>query len=269
MTAIGILGTEAYAASFVAEIAFQSTYSFAGVACQNVPLPLQSDKMEKVDPEILISESDILIADGADLRFQQYMLLALRQEKTLFLLNPLSVSLSFFDELSKTATEAGAKLVPALPFQLMGDLPINELRKGKFVFLDYQQQIPELLSLNSIRNSLFLLYFFAGMPIRSVYHYIPSEELHRNTFIHFSLKFENGSGAALSLSAMPENSLAKGNMCMHNGEIVFDTLVGLAPYAPPNLNMLNEFKQGNANEQLNCAVAWYLNWFEKKIYQLL
>lgn len=269
MPAVGILGAEAYAASFVTEIAFQSHYSFVGIASQNVPLPLQSKKIERVDPEELILKSDILIADGSDLRFQQYMLLALRYEKTLFVLNPLSLSISFFDELSKTAVEAGAKLIPPLPFWLEEGNLISELRQANLLFLDYQQQIPEQLSINSIRNSLFLLYYLSGRPILSVYHYIPIVQEYKSSFIHFSLKFENGSGAALSLSAMPNSSAAKGNLSIHNGEIVFDTDVSLAPYSQTNLKMLNELMQGNTNEQLNCAVAWYLNWFEKKILSLL
>jgi hypothetical protein len=107
MPLVGILGSEAYVASFVTEIAFQAYYRFAGWASQDTPLSFQSPSVNMVDTDTLIAMSDILIADGADLRFQPYMLLALRQEKTLILLNPLSVSLTFFDELSKTANEAG------------------------------------------------------------------------------------------------------------------------------------------------------------------
>lgn len=268
MPLVGILGSEAYVASFVTEIAFQAHYRFAGWASQDTPLSFQSPSVNMVDTDTLIAMSDILIADGADLRFQPYMLLALRQEKTLILLNPLSVSLTFFDELSKTANEAGAKLVPALPFQLNDEFEVNELRKSNFIFLDFQQQVSDKLSSSVIRNSLFLLYYLSHMPIRSVYHYVPMAEEYKDRFIHFSLKFENGSGASLSLSAMPDNDEVKGNVNIHKRDEVVNAQVFLAPFAHPSLKKLHEYLQGDVNEEINCAVAWFLNWFEKKISTL-
>lgn len=268
MPLVGILGSEAYVASFVAEITFQTYYRFAGWAGQDAPLSFSSSSVNMVDTEELISISDILIADGADLRFQPYMLLALRQEKTLFLLNPLSVSLVFFDELQKTANEAGARLIPALPFAFADGFDEHIWKKSNFIFLDYKQQVPDKLSTNVIRNALFLLYYFACMPIRSVYHYVPMVEEYKDKFIHFSLKFENGSGASLNLSAVPCNLATKGEICIHTSNEIIDNQVFLAPFSHPSLRYLQNNMQNSVNEQINCSVAWFLNWFEKKISTL-
>jgi hypothetical protein len=268
MSSIGILGAENYAASFMTQITLDQQNSLAGLITDGVSLSSKNENFA-AESQLLIDASDILIADGADLRYYPWILKALRCGRFVYLLNPLSVSFSFFDEAHKTATEAETCLIPALPFNL--SLCFSEMKDSmlSFTYVDYVKTERGALNQNIIRNAIFFMMMLCRSHIRNFSFFLPPQQEQKERYVRFFLKFENGFGAAIELisSFLDEK---QGDRL----KIVYEQSVQTIELEPFHYSIsgIPTFcvkDQSSQNEQLCCTIAWYLTWFEKKVKPLL
>lgn len=264
MSSIGILGAAPYAASLMMQIRLNPHCSLAGVASEGISLSSANENLI-LDPQMLIDASDVLIADGADLRYYPWILRALRCERLVYLLNPLSVSRSFFDEAHKTAMEATTCLIPALPFTL----PELINSPHSFLYFEYQQTVQGVVNQTIVSNAIFFMTMLCKAHIRSFAHYLPPQQEYKECFARFFLKFENGFGAGIELLSSDLDEKQKNQLKIIDEQTLNTVDIELFHYSiPDNLSCWNE-QQIMQNEQLCCSILWYLTWFEKKVKPLL